>query len=394
MMNTLSHGFLAATALALFMISSTYANGEKHLLFVGTYTNSEGKDTGSKGIYAYQYDSASGKVVPLGLAAATVNPAFLAVASNNKFLYAVNEIGNYEGEQSGAVVAFALDRKAGKLTKLNEVASRGADPAYISLDRTGKYVLVANYTAGSVAVLPIAADGGVERASSVEEDKGTLGPNKDRQDHAHAHWIETSARNHFAYVADLGLDRVFIYKFDENKGQLSAGPSNEKDFSSVTLEPGIGPRHIVFSSDGKYMYVLGELDSSVNVFENDKNETWQPTQKISTLPAGFTAFSKAAEIAIHPNGKFLYASNRGSDSIAVFAIDGATGKLTLVQHVPSGGKYPRSFTLDSSGKRLFAANQFSDNIVEFQIDQSSGKLTSMGEVAKVPSPVCLVLTPQ
>jgi 6-phosphogluconolactonase len=377
----------------LFASTACFAASKNYLLFVGTYTN-----TGSKGIYAYRYDAESGKVTPLGLAAETASPSFLAVAPGREFLYAVNEIHDYKGEASGGLTAFAIDRKTGKLRELNHVSSHGADPCHISLDRSGKYVLVANYTGGNVAAFPLSADGRVGEASSVVQDEGTLGPKKDRQEKAHAHWIEASARNRFAYVADLGLDRVLIYKFDASKGVLSRGEASPgdtgsltaKDFFSATLAPGSGPRHVAFSADGNFMYVLGELDSSVTVFVNDAKETYRSVQKISALPAEFSGQNDAAEIAIHPSGKFLYTSNRGDDSIAVFAIDRASGKLTFVERVPSGGKTPRNFAIDPTGKHLLAANEESGNIVEFQIDSATGKLTPAGEVAKVASPVCLV----
>jgi 6-phosphogluconolactonase len=226
----------------------------------------------------------------------------------------------------------------------------------------------------------------------VQDDKGTLGPNKERQEHAHAHWIEASARNRFAYVADLGLDRVLIYKFDAAKGVLSseaAGPS-DTNFFSATLAPATGPRHIAFSKSGDFMYVLGELDSTITVFANDRKQTFRSIQKISALPSGYSGNNDAAEIAIHPNGEFLYTSNRGDDSIAVFTIDRTSGKLTFTQRVPSGGKAPRNFAIDPVGSNLLVANQNSSNIVEFRIDHSTGKLTAVGEIAKVPAPVCLV----
>ncbi|MGH9517489.1 MAG: lactonase family protein [Terriglobales bacterium] len=386
-----------------FVVLSSFGagHGGKYLLFVGTYTNSESKDTGSKGIYSYDFDETSGKLTSLGVAAETTNPSFLAVAPGNKFLYAVNELQKYEGAASGGVTAFALDRQSGKLTQLDEVASRGADPCYISFDKTGKFALVANYTGGTVAVFPLASDGHVGEASSVQNDEGALGPNKERQEHSHAHWIEVSARNRFAYVADLGLDRVLIYKFDASKGALiRAEPSsgkaatNGKDFFSATLAPGTGPRHVVFSQDGKFMYVLGEVDSTVTVFANNSNETFTSIQKISALPSGFSGKNDAAEIVIHPSGKFLYTSNRGDDSIAVFAIDRTTGKLTSIEHVPSGGKTPRNFAIDPAGTHLLVANEETGNIVEYQIDQATGKLTSEHEVAKVPAPVCLIFVPE
>jgi 6-phosphogluconolactonase len=374
----------------------------KYFLFVGTYTDTDGKDTGSRGIYSYRFDESSGKLTSLGVAAETANPSFLAVAPGERFLYAVNEVHDYKGASSGGVTAFGIDRKTGKLAQLNEVASRGSDPCYISFDRSGKYALVANYTGGNVAVLPLLSDGRVAEASSVLNDTGALGPNKDRQDAPHAHWIEASVRNRFAYVADLGLDRVLIYKFDATKGALTPGESaptaakakpgasGSEDPFSATLAPGTGPRHVAFSAGGDFMCVLGELDSTVTVFANDAKETFRSIQKISALPAGFSGKNDAAEIAIHPSGKFLYTSNRGDDSIAVFSVDHTTGKLTFTQRVPSGGKTPRNFTIDPQGSRLLVANQESGNIVEFRIDQATGMLKSMGEVAQVPSPVCLV----
>jgi len=370
---------------------ASFGSGKHYVMYVGTYT---GK--GSEGIYAYRYDTESGKVSPIGLAAKTDNPSFLAVDAGRRFLYAVNESHDYQGQASGGVTAFAIDRVTGKLEKLNEVASRGADPCFISFDRSHKYLLVANYTGGNIAVLPIHSDGRLGEASSVVKDEGALGPNKERQEAAHAHWVGTSAGNRFAYVADIGLDRILIYKFDSSKGLLSSGePSaakakSDENFFSAKLAPGTGPRHVAFSSDGGFMYVLGEMDSTVTVFANHRKETFRSIQKISTLPAGFSGENTGAEIAIHPNGKFLYTSNRGDDSIALFTIDHATGKLTFVERVPTEGKQPRFFTLDPSGSRLLVANQNTGNIVEFKINQATGRLTSAEEVARVPSALSLV----
>jgi len=378
-------------AVAVCASVASFGGGKHYVMYVGTYT---GK--GSEGIYAYRYNAESGKVSPAGLAAKTESPSFLAVDAGQKFLYAVNETHDYQGQSSGAVTAFAIDRATGKLQKLNEVASHGADPCFISLDRSGKYLLVANYSGGNVAVFPILSDGRVGEASSVVKDEGALGPNKERQEAAHAHWVETSARNQFAYVADLGLDRVLIYKFDSTKGGLSSAEpgaehSGDKDFFSAKLAPGTGPRHVAFSGDGGFMYVLGEMDSTVTVFANDKKESFRSIQKISALPAGFSGRNDAAEIAMHPGGKFLYTSNRGDDSIAVFAIDHASGKLSFLGRVSTGGKEPRFFAVDPSGSRLLVANQNSGNIVEFKIDESTGKLSNVGEVAKVTAAVCLVI---
>ncbi|HTM37351.1 MAG TPA: lactonase family protein [Terriglobales bacterium] len=366
---------------------------KQYILYVGTYTTGN-----SKGIYAYRYNSESGELQPLGLAAATENPSFLASDKANEHLFAVNETTKYQGQSSGGVTAFSLDRKTGKLTQLNQVASRGADPCYVSLDRSGKYLLVANYTGGTVSVLPVLADGRLGEAVSVEKDRGTLGPNKERQDSPHAHWIEASARNRFVYVADLGLDQVLIYKFDGEKGQLSRDQSRSSknkaatDFFSATLAPGTGPRHIAFSSDGKFMYVLGEMNATVTVFAND-NETYHSIQQISSLPADFSGENTAAEIAMHPSGKFLYTSNRGADSIAEFSVDPASGKLTLLGDISTFGKTPRHFAIDPTGTRLLVANEDTGNIVEYSIDSATGKLTRVGKMVSVPSPVCLIFVP-
>lgn len=358
---------------------------QHYLMYVGAYTNA-----GSKGIYGYRYDSDSGKLEDLGLAAETENPSFLVADSAGKHLYAVNETQKYQGEASGAITAFSIDRKTGKLTALNQVSSHGADPCYISFDRSGKYVLVANYTGGTVAAFPVMADGKLGEATSVMEDQGPVGPNHERQERSHAHWIEASARNRFVYVADLGLDRVLIYKFDASKGVLSRG--EQAEFFSAELAPGTGPRHVAFSNDGKFMYALAELDSSVTVFAND-NEKYRSIQKISALPQGFSGKNDAAEIAMRPSGKFLYTSNRGDDSIAVFAVDHASGKLEFRERVPSGGKTPRNFAIDPEGKHLLVANEETGNIVEFGIDAQTGKLKNTGEVAKVASAVCVVFVP-
>ncbi|HEX7892987.1 MAG TPA: lactonase family protein, partial [Terriglobales bacterium] len=219
--------------------------------------------------------------------------------------------------------------------------------------------------------------------------EGQLGPNKKRQESAHAHWIEATAHNHFVYVADLGLDRVLIYKFDDSTGFLSrdSGPSH---YFSATLAPGTGPRHVAFSPDGKFMYVIGELDSTVTVFANQANDTYRSIQKISALPAGFSGVNTAAEIAMHPSGRFLYTSNRGDNSIAEFSVDPVSGELKLLGFVPTEGKTPRNFAIDPAGTRLLVANQDSGNIVEYRIASTTGKLSPTGREVKVPSPVCLI----
>lgn len=371
----------------LFLSTAAFPKSAGYIVYVGTYTQGL-----SQGIYAYRFDEKTGRLSSLGLAAETANPSFVTVDHAGKLLYAVNEVQRYKGVATGAVSSFAIDNNSWKLQPINQVASGGADPCYLALDRSGKHLLIANYTGGTVAVIPVSPDGHLSGASSVVKNEGTPGPVKDRQEGPHAHFIEASAGNRFAYVADLGLDRILIYRFDAEKGSLSRGQSSAgtTDFLSAKLAPGTGPRHIAFSADEKFMYVLGEIDSTVTVFANRANETYRAIQKISALPAGFAGKNTAAEIAIHPSGKFLYTSNRGDDSIAVFSIDRNSGRLTWVEHISSGGKTPRNFAIDPDGAHLLAANQDTGNIVEFAIDQSTGRLVSGGEVAKVPSPVCLV----
>jgi 6-phosphogluconolactonase len=368
------------------------ASPHSYLVLVGTYTHK----TASKGIYAFSYDTDSGKLTPKGVAAETADPSFVAIHPSGKYAYAVNETG-----KQSTVSAFALDAQTGQLTLLNQLPALGEDPCYISFDKTGKFVLIANYTSGNVAVFPILPDGKLGEHTAALTDSGTLGPNQERQEGPHAHWIELSAHNRYAYVADLGLDRVLIYKFDAAKGTLTpgdasppaataaAGSAKPNDAFSATLSPGTGPRHVAFSRAGNFMYVLGEVKSTVTVFANDSNESYRAIQTISTLPAGFSGRNDTAEIAMHPNGKWLYASNRGNDTIAVFEVEPGKGTLRLVADVPTGGKEPRHFAIDPAGKYLLAENQNSDTIVTFRIDPASGKLTRTGDVAQVPAPVCL-----
>jgi len=352
---------------------------KKYLLFVGTYTDKE-----SKGIYAYRFDAVSGELTPAGLAAETTNPSFLAVDPSRRFLYAVNEVSKYKDAASGAVSAFAIDRQAGKLSLLNEVPSRGADPCYIALDKTGKYVLVANYTGGSVAVFPVLNDGRLGESSAFVQHVGSS-VNHERQEGPHAHWIETTADNRFAIAVDLGLDQVRVYRFDAANGTLVA---NDPAFAQ--LDPGAGPRHVAFHPSGKFAYVVNELNSTVTSFSYDNQRgALRPLHTVSTLPQGFSGENSTAEIHVHPNGKFLFASNRGHDSIAVFSVSPGTGALTPVDHVSTQGKTPRNFEIDPTGTRLFVANQIGGNIVVFRINPRTGKLAPTGQVLQVPSPVSL-----
>lgn len=354
-------------------------------VYVGTYT-AEGST--SKGIYAYRFDPSTSQIKPLGLAAETTNPSFLAIHPNHRFLFAVNEVGNYQGQKSGAVSAFAIDRATGKLTLLNQVASRGADPCYITVDRSGNFVLVANYTGGSVAVFPVGPDGRLGEASAFVQHTGH-GANPERQEAPHAHSIDLSPDNHFAIVDDLGLDETLVYKFDAAKGSLTL---NDPPYAKAN--PGAGPRHFAFHPNGKFAYVINEMGSSVSAFEFDSGSgALRPLQTVSTLPKAFAGHNDDAEVVVHPSGKFLYASNRGHDSIAVFAIDAAQGTLTFVESVSTKGQNPRHFEIAPGGKLLFAANEKSDNIVIFRIDQRTGRLTPTGQTLEESQPVCVKFMP-
>ncbi len=354
------------------------AKGE-YLVYIGTYTVQK-----SKGVYAYRFDAATGQSTSLGMVAETTNPSFLAVHPSRRFLYTANEIANYQGRNSGAVSAFAIDRATGKLTFLNQVSSRGADPCYVALDKTEKYVLVANYSGGSVAVFPVLEDGRLGEASAFVQHAGSS-VNRERQEGPHAHSINLSSDNRFAVAADLGLDQLLVYRFDPTKGSLAP---NKPAFAKVN--PGAGPRHFAFHPSGRFAYVINEMQSSVSAFSYDAaGGVLRELQTISTLPKDFVGSNDAAEVQVHPAGKFLYGSNRGYDSIAVFAIDSGKGTLTPVAYVPTQGKTPRNFGIDPTGSYLFAANQDSDNIVVFRINPKTGRLTPTGQVLEVPSPVCV-----
>jgi len=358
-----------------------------YLALVGTYTSK----TASKGIYAFDFDSATGRLTPQGLAAATQDPSWVAIHANGKFVYAANE----SGKQS-TITAFTLDPATAKLTQLNQLPALGEDPCYLSFDKTGRFLFVANYTSGNVVVFPILPDGKLGQHTAVVKDSGPLGPNKERQQAPHAHWVEVSVGNRFAYVADLGLDRVLIYPFDAAKGVLSAprgAGSGSAGASSIILTPGTGPRHAAFSANGNFMYVLGELESTVSVFANQHREIWQPVQQISALPELFTGRNDAAEIAIHPGGKWLFTSNRGRDSIAVFALDASSGMLKRTGDFPTGGQEPRHFAIDPTGQFLLAENQNSNSIDVFRINMATGVLTAVSQALDIPSPVCLTFVP-
>jgi 6-phosphogluconolactonase len=351
-----------------------------YIAYIGTYTSK----TASKGIYAFRFDAQKGQLTSIGVAAESVDPSFLAVHPTEKFLYAVNEVGNFNGGKTGALSAFSIDAKSGTLTLLNQVPSRGAGPCDISLDRNASFALVANYDSGTIASFPVMTDGTLRTASGFVQHSGS-GPNKERQEGPHAHWIGPSPDNRFVLAADLGLDQVIVYGFEPSLGTFTPSLTG---FAKVN--PGAGPRHVAFAPSGKFVYVLTEMESSVNAFSYQaKNGTLTKLQTISALPKDYSGPKEAAEIAVHPSGKFLYASNRGADTIAIFAIDSAKGTLKSLSQVPTGGKTPRHFAIDPTGSYLLAENQESNNIVVFQIDAATGGLKPTGQTVDVPAPVCI-----
>jgi 6-phosphogluconolactonase len=362
-----------------------HARQGQYLAYVGTYTTK----TNSKGIYVFRFDAAVGQAKAVGLAAESADPSFLAIHPDGQHLYAVNEVSEFGGQKSGAVSAFAIDRHTGSLTPLNQVATRGAGPCHISLDGTARFVLVANYDGGSVAVFPVQANGSLGKDSDFVQHTGS-GPNKERQEAPHAHWIGTSPDNRFALAVDLGLDEILVYRFDSTKGSLSP---NNPPFAKVN--PGAGPRHLAFQGDGKFAYVLTEMENAVTAFAYAQNNgSFSALQTVSTLAKDYTGTKEAAELTVHPTGKFLYASNRaGVDSITAFAIDPTKGTLTLVGQYATRGKTPRHFAIDPTGAFLLAANEDSNNIVVFKIDPATGGLTPTGQTVEVPSPVCITFVP-
>jgi 6-phosphogluconolactonase len=355
------------------------AKAREYLVYFGTYT-----DKGSKGIYVCRFRPSNGKLTPVELAAETVSPSFLAVDPAQHYLFAANEIGDYQNAKSGSVSSFAIDRRSGKLRALNTVASRGADPCHLTVDKAGQHVLVANYTGGSVAVLPFKADGMLGEASDFVQHLGSS-VDPERQKEPHAHDVVLTPDNRFAVVADLGLDKLLVYRYDLEKGKLSP---NDPPYGRV--KPGSGPRHFALHPNGRWAYVISEMGNTITAFDWDGDKgSFHELQTVSTLPKDFKGENTTAELVVHPKGRYLYGSNRGHDSIAVYAIDPAKGLLTQIEDVPTLGKEPRNFALDPTGAYLFAANQNSNTVVVFRVNPSNGRLTPTGEKIEVMSPVCV-----
>ena len=355
-------------------------------LYVGTYTDRT--PGASKGIWSASFDTTTGKLTPPAPAAELANPSWVTLSRDGRFLYAVSEVGTPDasGVPSGQVVAYAVD-PSGKLAELNRVSSRGADPCHLAVSRSGRAVAVANYTGGSTVWFRIGSDGRIGAATS-DQHTGK-GPNAERQERAHAHSVDFTADDRHLLSCDLGNDRVYVYRHD-----VAAGTIRAHRPAFVGVEPGSGPRHLVLHPSGRYAYVLAEMGNAVDTFAwNAAEGTLVQRQRASTLPLGTTTENTTAEIAVHPTGRFVYASNRGHDSIAVFSVDARNGQLTLLANTPTGGQTPRNFALDPSGRWLLAANQRADGIVTFAIDSTKGTLSRAGAAVSVPRPVCIAFQP-
>lgn len=346
------------------------------LIFAGTYTP---KDGASHGIYAVRLDPATGAFSAPVLAAGTPNPTFLAAHPNGRVLYALGE-----GPTGGAAAAFTIDAATGTLAPLNKEASGGGGFCYLGLDATARVLVCVSYGSGQVSSFPVDPAGRVGPVASLLQTAGTTGPHKTRQDAPHAHSATFSPDNRFVYVCDLGLDQVLRYRIDHATARLTLD-------GVTTAAPGAGPRHSKFSGDGRFLYVINELDSTIATYACDPaTGRLTPLQTVSTLPAGFHGENICAEIRVHPGGRFVYGSNRGHDSLAVFSRDAANGRLTPVEIVPSGGSHPRNFNLTPDGDWLVCANRGSDNLVSFRVDPATGRLAATGHTAAVPKAVCVL----
>ena len=368
---------------SVFGQTSSNKNSKEMLVYIGTYTSGKSK---SEGIYVYKLNLDSGQLKPYLTVKNVVEPSYLTIHKDRKYLYAVNETVEYEGKKSGAVSAFAINQNTGDLTFLNKQPSLGGAPCYITVSNNQKFVPVVNYVGGNVSVYPVETGGKLGASIELKQNVGT-GPNKDRQEAAHAHSINLDPKNRYAMVCDLGVDKVFIYEFDHKTGKLKPNAAQE----IYQTKPGAGPRHFAFHKNEKFAFLINELDSTITSLAFDaKRGTLTEIQTVKTLPETYTGTNNTcADLHISPNGKFVYGSNRGHDSLVVYKIDEKTGNLEYVEHTLTGGKTPRNFVISPDGKFLLAANQNSDSINVFRTDEKTGKLAPTGFTAKVPSPVCL-----
>lgn len=360
-------------------------------LFVGTYSEPILFGTGQvlqgqgEGIYAFSFDAAAGAAAPLAVTGNVRNSSYLAFDPSRRFLYCVNEFKEYEGQASGAVSAFRLEGDTGRLAYLNTKASRGTDPCHLVVDATGSFVLVANFASGSVCVLPVEADGSLGDSCEFVQHRGSSVDPK-RQAGPHAHAVTLDRENRFLFVPDLGLDRVIIYDFDDETGRLAPNPSQPW----IATAPGAGPRQVVMHPHLAFAYLINELNSTMTAFAYDaRRGVLTELQTLPMLPKDFTGHSTCAEVQIAPDGRFLYGSNRGHDSIAIFAVDQGTGTLKPVGHESTRGKIPRNFEVSPDGAFLAAANQDSNTVVLFRIAPESGTLAPTGSVVEAGTPICV-----
>lgn len=354
-------------------------NSEEIRVYIGTYTHGD-----SEGIYVYRLDLSSGALEFESKATGVESPSFLALHPEHRYLYAVNAVREVDGKPTGCVSAFRINPETGVLTFLNRQLSGGPGPCHLSVDLTGRYVLVANYAGGSVAMLPILSDGSLGEATDFVQHTGSS-VNPDRQEGPHAHSINIDAGNRYAFSPDLGTDKIMIYELDLHHGKLK---SNSQPW--VKIHAGAGPRHFDFHPNGRWAYGINELDSTMTAFNYDSSGgALTEIESVSTLPDDFDGTSHCADVHVSASGKFVYGSNRGHDSIVIFAIDEHTGQLSLVGHESTQGEIPRNFAIDPTGTLLLAANQESDSVVTFWIDAETGELNPTGHVAEVPTPVCL-----
>ena len=349
-------------------------------VYIGAYTQSH-----STGIYVYRLDLSNGALSYLATSPPLDEPSFLVIDSNQRYLYAVNETKEFAGEATGAVSALEIDRQSGGLTLLNQQPSGGMEPCHLDIDADNRYIAVSNYGSGSVSMLPIRADGGLGPPQTVtHEGSSILSP---RQDQPHAHSITIDPSNRFAVAADLGMDKILVYRLNRDDGVL-------EPHDQLAVQAGAGPRHMAFHPVGHFAYLINEIDNTINAYAYDGDAgRLQQVQSVSTLPPEFDGPSGTAEVRVHPSGKFLYGSNRGHDSIAIYAIDAGTGYLRVVDYEPTLGRHPRNFNLDPSGRFLLAANHGSDSIFSYWVDQSTGELTPTGYgTDEVGMPVCIKFT--
>ncbi len=379
---------LLGVAIVLTAVSETPTRAqepsqETRRVYFGTYT----RGTTSQGIYLADLNTKTGVIGNLRVAGEAVNPSFLAIHSNGKWLYAVSEVESFRESKGGAVVAFDI-RADGTLERKNAQPSGGAAPCYLVVDRAGKNVLVANYTGGSAAVLPLESDGRLKPPSQVVQHAGKS-VNPGRQEAPHVHSINLDPSGRFALVADLGLDQVFVYRLDSDAGTLTPA-----DPPSGLVKPGSGPRHLVFHPDGRHVFVINEMGSTITPFAYDPDTgALAPGEDVSTMPAGDTTDNTTAEVRIHPSGRFLYGSNRGLDSLAVFAVDAGTGALRSIGHEPTRGRTPRHFEMEPSGNVLIVANQGTDRVIPFRVEPETGRLAPIGNGLSIPAPVCVRFLP-